>query len=157
VPGVIVAGHYAVTAWRNRQRLLTWVYAGGTAAVLAVFACWPGSWLHTPKNAPYQFGLIWLPPQSSPFGPTGFYAKGDQASFHEYHWRGLQLVTGNAYVLAGLAVFAVLFFEQDGAGAELAELADYPGSIGVRKVISPSMLAPAVDFPVISLNGRGSR
>jgi hypothetical protein len=36
--------------------------------------------------------------------------KGDQVSYHEYHWHGLQLLTGNAYVLAGLAVFTVLFF-----------------------------------------------
>jgi len=109
VPGAVVCGHYAVTAWRNGKKHLAWAYASYVVFVLAVFACWPGSWLHTPKDAPYQFGLIWLPPQTSPFGPDGFYAKGDQAWFYEYHWHGPQLVTGNAYVLTGIAVFAVLF------------------------------------------------
>jgi alpha-1,2-mannosyltransferase len=104
VPGAVVAGHYAAVAWRAGRKRLAWAYLAGIAAVLAVFACWPGSCLHTPKDAPYQFGLIWLPPQTSPFGPRGTYLNVDKPWFYEYHWYGLQLLTGNAYVLAGLAV-----------------------------------------------------
>jgi hypothetical protein len=45
-------------------------------------------------------GLIWIPPNTSP----GVYAQhGDQPSYAEYHWHGFQLLTGNLYVLAGLA------------------------------------------------------
>jgi hypothetical protein len=33
---------------------------------------------------------------------------GDQRSFIEYHWHGLQLLTGNAFVLGGLVMFAGL-------------------------------------------------
>jgi hypothetical protein len=65
-------------------------------------------WLHTPKDAPYQFGLIWLPPQTSPFGAKGTYLNVDKPWFYEYHWYGLQLLTGNAYVLAGIAVLFVM-------------------------------------------------
>jgi hypothetical protein len=108
VPGVVVAGHYAVTAWKAGKNRLAGAYAATIAVVLAIFACWPGSWLHTPKDAPYQFGLIWLPPQTTPFGPHGTYVNIDKPWFYEYHWRGLQLLTGNAYVLAGMAVLLAM-------------------------------------------------
>jgi alpha-1,2-mannosyltransferase len=109
VPGAVIAGHYAVAAWQAGKRQLAGVYTVAIAMVLAIFACWPGSWLHTPKDAPYQFGLIWLPPQTSPFGPKGSYVNVDKPWFYEYQWHGLQLLTGNAYVLAGIAVlFAML-------------------------------------------------
>jgi hypothetical protein len=33
---------------------------------------------------------------------------GDRPWFAEYHWHGLELLTGNAYLLGGLALLAVL-------------------------------------------------
>ena len=33
---------------------------------------------------------------------------GDNPAFLEYHWRGLQLLAGNAYVLAGLLLLVIL-------------------------------------------------
>jgi hypothetical protein len=33
---------------------------------------------------------------------------GDRPWFIEYHWHGLALIAGNAYVLAGLTLFAAL-------------------------------------------------
>ena len=49
--------------------------------------------------------MIWEPPNTS---PLQFVRRGDQPRYAEYHWHGLQLITGNAYVLCALAVFAIL-------------------------------------------------
>jgi hypothetical protein len=35
------------------------------------------------------------------------FAHGDNPSYPEYHWHGLQLLAGNLYLLGGLGLFAV--------------------------------------------------
>ncbi len=49
--------------------------------------------------------MIWLPPSTD---PEVYYRYGDRPWFAEYHWHGLELLTGNAFLLGGLALLAVL-------------------------------------------------
>jgi alpha-1,2-mannosyltransferase len=107
VPGMMAAAHYAVRAWRA-GRLLG---AAGCSAValgmLLVFAPWPGSlWSHYTRGpGDFTHGLIWTGPNS----PVTRYVKyGDNPAFREYHWSGLQLLAGNAYMLAGLLLLVIL-------------------------------------------------
>ena len=109
VPGMMVAVHYAVRAWQAGRR----PGAAGCAALavgqLLVFAPWPGSlWSH-PSTGPWDFthGLIWAAPNTT---VSTYIAVGDKPWFLEYHWRGLQVLAGNAYVLSGLFLLAVLGF-----------------------------------------------
>jgi alpha-1,2-mannosyltransferase len=105
-PGAVVAGHYAVQGWRRGARLL----AGGCVIVavglVAWFGAWPASLFTRAVNLGNDsLGLIWVPKNTNPY----YYERyGDQPWFREYHWHGLALILGNAYVLAGLAVFGML-------------------------------------------------
>jgi alpha-1,2-mannosyltransferase len=107
VPGMMAAAHYAVRAWQA-DRLL--VVAGCSAlalGMLLVFAPWPGSlWSHYTRGpGDFTHGLIWTGPNSP---VTRYVMYGDNPAFLEYHWRGLQLLAGNAYVLAGLLLLVIL-------------------------------------------------
>jgi len=104
-PAVAVAGHYAVRAWRSaRIRALAWWVLAG--AILAVYGAWPGSlWGEPADLGAFSLGILWQPPNTN---PATYYQDGDQPWFVEYHWHGLQLVTGNAYILGGLALFVVI-------------------------------------------------
>ncbi len=74
--------------------------------LVAVFGAWPGSLWHLPANTGGFFeGLIWIPPITN---PELYFQRGDRPGYAEYHWHGLQLITGNAYVLAGIVLFALL-------------------------------------------------
>jgi alpha-1,2-mannosyltransferase len=106
VPGLAVAAHCGLRAWRAGRRRL----AGGcwalTAAMFAVFAAWPDPLLGLRSTiAPFAFGLLWGPPNTD---PSLYYTRGDQPWFHEYHWHGWQLLAGNAFLLGGLVLLAVL-------------------------------------------------
>jgi alpha-1,2-mannosyltransferase len=111
-PGIVVAGYYAVRAWQNGLRQRAYAFAGAVVAILVVFACWPGSWygmnMYQTKAGGQTFfwGWIWYAPNSNPF--TTYYLYGDQPKYVEYHWHGLQLLAGNAYVLGGLLAFFAL-------------------------------------------------
>ena len=74
--------------------------------MLMVFAPWPGSFWSTPVTGPGDFtnGLIWAGPDSKVKTYTLF---GDNPAYKEYHWHGLQLLWGNAYILAGVALLAI--------------------------------------------------
>ena len=76
-------------------------------AIAAWFGAWPTSLFHVkPPNLGHDsLGLIWIPKNTEPYWYQWY---GDQRWFPEYHWHGLALITGNAYILAGLAMFAVL-------------------------------------------------
>jgi hypothetical protein len=76
-------------------------------AVVAWFGAWPTRFFHvTPPNlGADSLGLLWIPKNTN---PVWYQWWGDLPSFPEYHWHGFALIWGNAYVLAGLAVFAVL-------------------------------------------------
>jgi hypothetical protein len=74
-----------------------------------VFAPWPGILWSVITTGPGNFthGLIWSAPNTP---VTKYIALGDQPWFLEYHWRTLQLLAGNAYVLSGLLLLAILGF-----------------------------------------------
>jgi alpha-1,2-mannosyltransferase len=105
VPGVAVAAHYGVRDWRAaRARAIG--FLAMAAGLVAVFAGWPTTWFGVPAHLGLDsYGLIWEPPNTAP----GYFVRhGDLPGNAEYHWHGLQLITGNAYLLAGLAVFGIL-------------------------------------------------
>jgi alpha-1,2-mannosyltransferase len=105
-PGAIVAAHYAVRAWRRGARRAAAAAAAAAAAIVAWFGAWPTSLVGARPNLGHDsLGLIWIPRNTDPV----IYDKyGEKPSLVEYHWHGLALITGNAYILAGLAAFAVL-------------------------------------------------
>jgi hypothetical protein len=109
VPGMMVAAHYAVRAWQDGRRRGAFGCAALVAGMLLVFAPWPGSlWsVHTTGPGNFTHGLIWAALNT----PVTKYVKyGDQPWFREYHWSGLQVLAGNAYVLAGLVLLVLLGF-----------------------------------------------
>ena len=107
VPGMIVAGHYAARAWQAGKRRAALGCGGVAAALLLIFAPWPGALWSKPSTGAGNFvdGLIWAGPNS----PVTKYVKfGDQPWFTEYHWAGLQNLSGNAYILAGIAMLFLI-------------------------------------------------
>jgi len=113
VPGTVAAAVYAVRARRAATR---WAAAGLAAGIVAAFGAWPGSlWGLPGATGGYFEGLIWVPPVTD---PELYFRLGDQRWYAEYHWHGLQLITGNLYILAGIALFALLLvFALDAARA----------------------------------------
>ena len=77
------------------------------AALLLIFAAWPGALWSVPITGAGDFtnGLIWAGPNSR---VTQFTLFGDNPGFLEYHWRGLQNVSGNAFLLTGVAMLILL-------------------------------------------------
>jgi len=107
VPGMMAAGHYAARAWQAGRRRAALGCGGVGVALLLIFAPWPGSLWSLPSTGPGNFvdGLIWAGPNTA---VTKYVKFGDQPWFKEYHWAGLQNLSGNAYILAGLAMFVLL-------------------------------------------------
>jgi alpha-1,2-mannosyltransferase len=113
-PAVAVLAVYGIRADDRARR----VYLVACAATLAVFAGYPSpilrhlsaALMHLKVDASGYFGLIFAVPNSytSPSANLIFFRRGDQSSFAEYHWHGLELVFGNSYVLAGIGLFAFL-------------------------------------------------
>ena len=103
IPGTVVAVVYAV---RARRALVRWAAAGLAAGIVLVFWSWPGFLWSLPGNTGgYHEGLIWVPPVTN---PVIYFRLGDRRWYAEYHWHGLQLITGNLYVLAGIALLGLL-------------------------------------------------
>ena len=102
VPAAVAAAGYAMRS-RGARR----VAAGGLAVVIAgVFFAWPGSLWGEPNDlGGFSLGLIWAPPNTN---PGTYYRLGDRPWFAEYHWHGLELLTGNLYVLTGMGLLALL-------------------------------------------------
>jgi alpha-1,2-mannosyltransferase len=101
VPGVTVLACYGL---RSRGRL-RWAWLSGAVLIGALFGAWPGALWGQPKDlGGFSEGLIWWPPNTN---PGTFQRLGDRPWYAEYHWRGLQLVAGNLFVLTGLAVLLV--------------------------------------------------
>jgi alpha-1,2-mannosyltransferase len=113
VPGMMAAAHYAVAARRSGSpvpRQARWPSPGCACVVavtLLVFAPWPGSLWSVKTYSPgtFTWGLIWAAPDSRVYY---FMDYGDLPRYREYHWHGLQVLAGNAFVLAGLAALGVL-------------------------------------------------
>jgi glycosyl transferase family 87 len=101
VPGVVLAVHYAFRA----RSAVRWAWAALAAAIVLIFAAWPGSFWGAPRDlGAFSMGLIWAPPNTN---PGAYYQHGDLPSYAEYHWHGLQLLAGNLYVLTGMAIFVL--------------------------------------------------
>ncbi|HWF79034.1 MAG TPA: glycosyltransferase 87 family protein [Streptosporangiaceae bacterium] len=102
VPAVAAAFGYAM---RSRGPLRTATAALATV-IAAVFFAWPGSLWGKPNDlGGFSLGLIWAPPNTS---PGTYYRLGDRPWFAEYHWHGLQLLSGNLYVLTGMGLLVLL-------------------------------------------------
>jgi alpha-1,2-mannosyltransferase len=129
-PGVVVAGHYAVRAWRRstsqsagqgagqsasqsagqgagqQARRAAWGLGLLAAAIVVWFSSWPARLFTSVNNLGHDsLGLIWIPKNTEPYWYDWY---GDRPWFPEYHWHGLQLIAGNAYILAGLALFGAM-------------------------------------------------
>jgi alpha-1,2-mannosyltransferase len=101
VPGITAL---AVGGARARGRA-RWAWWGTAAAIAWLFGAWSVTlWGEPLSQASFTLGFIWAPPDANP----GYNTRGDQPSFDVYHWHGLQLVVGNLYVLAGVALLALL-------------------------------------------------
>ena len=104
-PGFAVAAHYAVRFW-NTARARAVGCLAVAVGILAVYGAWPTSFVEKAQHlGDDSLGLIWLPPNTSPVLYT---LHGDQPRFVEYHWYGIELLTGNAFILGGLVLFAGL-------------------------------------------------
>jgi alpha-1,2-mannosyltransferase len=105
-PGALVAAHYAVKAWRRGAKKAAWALGLLAAGLVAWFGAWPTSLFGVKPNLGNDsLGLLWLPKNTNPYYYDWY---GDRPWFTEYHWHGLQLIAGNAFVLAGLALFGLL-------------------------------------------------
>jgi alpha-1,2-mannosyltransferase len=138
VPGIMVAAHYAVRAWQGGHLRRAIGCAALAAGQLLVFAPWPGSlWsVHTTGPGNFTHGLIWAAPNTA---VTKYVKYGDQPWFLEYHWKGLQVFAGNAYVLAGLVLLVILCFT--------ALLSPAPARAAEASAPEPSVLGPATAGP----------
>jgi alpha-1,2-mannosyltransferase len=106
-PAMMVAGHYAARAWQAGRRAAAYWCSGLIVALLAIFAPWPGNLWGERNTGPGNFsqGLIW----DGPYTPvTKYFEDGDLPWFKEYHWSFLQDLAGNAYILAGIGLLALL-------------------------------------------------
>ena len=102
VPWVAALAGYAA----HRRAALRSALLAVAALVTGVFAAWPGRLLGEAADpGGFSLGLIWLPPNTN---PGTYYQLGDRSWYPEYHWHGSELVTGNLYVLTGLAGFLLL-------------------------------------------------
>jgi alpha-1,2-mannosyltransferase len=94
LPVLADAGTRARRASRRAGRA-AWAAA---TALAALFAAWPLRW---PPPHLLPWGLIWAAPHT--LGGAG-----DRPVASEYHWHLAATLTGNLYLLAGLAVLAGL-------------------------------------------------
>jgi alpha-1,2-mannosyltransferase len=110
-PAVAVTGHYAHLAGRRPDRAaggrrtarLLWALAAG---MIFFFAAWPDAlWENARNLGNFSLGFLWA---QSNTNPIKFAEYGDQPSYVEYHWHGFQLLWGNAYILAGVILLAIL-------------------------------------------------
>ncbi|HEY0937078.1 MAG TPA: glycosyltransferase 87 family protein [Trebonia sp.] len=142
-PAVAVAAHYAIAARHpdavpagpappgKRAARGLWLLA---AFLLAVFAAWPDAiWENARTLGNFSLGFLWAQANTN---PVLFATRGDQPGYVEYHWHGFQLLWGNAYVLAGVALLIVLLVtgwrlqrKQAAALAEAAGRDDAPAPV----------------------------
>ena len=107
VPGTMTAACYAARAWKASRRKAAGWCAALAGALLLIFFPWPGSFWSVPVTGPGDFtaGLIWAGPNSK---VSTYVLFGDNPAYKEYHWAGLQNLSGNAFILAGLALLILL-------------------------------------------------
>jgi alpha-1,2-mannosyltransferase len=95
-PGIALLAHLGARA-AGVIRAAWWAAAAG---LVLVFGAWPEFW-DLSQAGLTPAGLFW-------YGPSTYFAKGDEPWYREFHWHGLQLLAGNLFVLAGLAALAAL-------------------------------------------------
>jgi alpha-1,2-mannosyltransferase len=131
VPAVTVLVVYGFRA----RGSLRGAFLAGAGLLTAIFGAWPGFlWGEPVDLGGFSEGLIWIPPNTNP----GTFAKrGDRHWYPEYHWHGLQLITGNLFVLAGLVLFvqlALLAMDSEAARRRVA--------VGPAEAADPAELTP---------------
>ena len=105
-PGALTAAHYALKAWQRKDKRAAMACGSIAMAILAWFGAWPARLFMAagPLDLVHD-SLLWIPRHTSP----RYYDRyGDRPWFFEYHWHGLALIAGNAYIVAGLALFGLL-------------------------------------------------
>ena len=108
IPGLITMTSLTLRTWQAGRHRTATSLATLTTLTWAAFAAWPiAVWVrHTALTGSYGLdGLIWAVPNTS---ETVFTQLGDRPWFPEYHYRGLELLGGNLYILTGLVLFALL-------------------------------------------------
>jgi alpha-1,2-mannosyltransferase len=137
VPGIMVAGHYAARAWQSGNRWIALGCGGVAVALLLIFAPWPGRlWSHPSTGAgDFVDGLIWAGPNTA---VTKYVKFGDEPWFKEYHWVGLQNLSGNAYILAGIAMLVLI---------SIVALRIHRGSRITPVAVSPAVPAASAAVP----------
>jgi alpha-1,2-mannosyltransferase len=102
VPAITVLAVYGVRA----RGALRWAYLSGAGLAAVLFGAWPDFlWGQRLDLKGFWLGFIWAAPSVR---PGTFSRLGDRPWYPEYHWRGLEVVAGNLYLLAGLAAFALI-------------------------------------------------
>lgn len=106
--GVAVAGHYAVRAARaGSRRTARWLWALA-AGMTVFFAAWPDAlWENERTLGNFSLGFLWAQANTN---PVEYARHGDQPRYVEYHWHGWQLLWGNAYILAGVALLFIILW-----------------------------------------------
>jgi alpha-1,2-mannosyltransferase len=105
-PGVAVAGHYAIRAWRAREKWRARWLAALAVGIIVVYGAWPDAlWEHARNLGRFSLGFLWAQQNTS---PILFSEHGDQPQYVEYHWHGFQLLWGNIYILGGIALLLIL-------------------------------------------------
>jgi hypothetical protein len=102
---VAVTAHYALAAAkRGAPRAARWLWAL-IAGMVFWFAAWPDAiWENARTLGNLSLGFLWAQANTN---PVEFAQRGDQPSYVEYHWHGFQLLWGNAYILAGMALLLI--------------------------------------------------
>jgi alpha-1,2-mannosyltransferase len=114
-PIAVTAAVYAVRARHVAARLALGSLAAG---IVLAFGAWPGIlWSQPGNTGGFSEGLIWVPPITN---PETYFSLGDRPWYAEYHWHGFQLITGNLYVLTGMALFVLLIALALGPAARAA-------------------------------------
>ena len=105
-PGVAVAGHYAIGAWRAGEKWRARWIAAIAAGIIFAYGAWPDAlWEHARNLGRFSLGFLWAQKNTS---PILFSQHGDQPQYVEYHWHGFQLLWGNIYILGGIAMLLIL-------------------------------------------------
>jgi flagellar biosynthesis/type III secretory pathway M-ring protein FliF/YscJ len=72
------------------------------------FAAWPdAAWENARTLGNFSLGFLWAQANTN---PIEFARHGDQPQYVEYHWHGWQLLWGNAYILAGVALLLIVLW-----------------------------------------------
>jgi alpha-1,2-mannosyltransferase len=130
-PAVAVAAHYAIAAKRTRSARALW---GLAAFLLVAFAAWPDAlWENARTLGNFSLGFLWAQANTN---PVLFAQHGDQPQYVEYHWHGFQLLWGNTYVLAGVALLVMLLAAGFRLRKKAAATADAAGRDEVPAVIT---------------------